>query len=310
MTKALLVATAIFISALLGGWMHRLLTQFNLSYLLDYPARLLRNSERKLNIKHRTQTELKFRGTLFTAIVLSAAFLIGWLFTLISGNSIFTLFLLTVLLPIGSSWQRISMMKKNLQIGNLPATRIQLQGTVFQHYAVMDAPSLARAAAEYLAIQFSEKILAPIFWFLLLGSAGLFSCVVVYLLHETLSVASNKSPSFAKSTSDAHFFFNYIPARLAVSLCIIASLFLPNGNWREVTGKISDAMLKTPPTHLTLLCTASLLNLTLGGRASGYYSDGLVGNGKINPSIADITRAQYLFAILCALLFVCLGLFT
>lgn len=283
--------------------------QFDVSHFLEYPARFLRNSEHKLNREKYTPPELQLRGTLFVIIAIVGSLLGGWLFSLIFSHWIFTLLLLVICLPIGSNFSKADSIKKNLQVSNLPAARAQLQGTVFRHYAVMDAPSLARATAEYLAIEFMEKIIAPIFWFLLLGVAGLFAAITTSLLHQTIARASNKSPAFGITARNAYFFVNYIPSRLTVFLCVIASLFLPTGNWREVIEKTSPEMLKSSPVYLTLLCAASCLNLSLGGRISGYMSDSIVGNGRTNPSAADITRAQYLFVLLCSFLFVGIGFF-
>ncbi len=309
MDKALLVVIALFISTIFGGWWQKLLNLLNISHLLDYPARLLRDSERKLNRENRPLAELHFRGMLLTIAVVVASFITGWLFSLIFGNSVVTLIILTISLPVGSSWSRVNYIKKYLKTGNLPAAREQLDGTVFRHHAIMDAPALARAAIEYLAVQFSEKILAPIFWFMLLGVAGLFASLAICLLQETLAGAASKPTPFGKAARDAQFLFNYVPARLAVFLWIVAILFLPSSNWREVITKISVEMPTGTPNHLALLCAASSLNLSLGGKTSGYCNDKCIGSGKTIPTNADITRAQFLFVLLCLLLLISLGPF-
>ncbi len=312
MDKALLIVIAIAISALLGGgwyWARKLLESLHASYLLQMPARLLRDSERKLNRENRPAKELHFRGTLLTAIVVIISLVVGFLFSLIFKNPFFTLVLLVICLPVGSSWSRINSLKKHLQAGNINAAREQLEGTVFRHHAILDAPSLARAAVEYLVVQFSLKIVAPIFWFMLLGVAGLFASLSLSLLQETLAGAANKPSPFGKTSSDAVWLLNYLPARLAAFLWMVSILFLPNSDWQNIAARISEKFIGEAPNRLALLCAASSLNLSLGGKTSAYCNDRWIGNGKIAITTTDLTRAQFLYAMSCLLLFVCIGFF-
>ncbi len=309
MDKALLVVIALIISAVLGIWWQKLVMGFGLTHMLNYPARILRDFEHKLNLDSISNSERRFRGLLFVAIIIIASLFIGWLFSLIFSNPFFTLAILAIFLPVGSSWSRVSSIKKNLKIGNIPAARQQLDGTVFRHHAVMDAPSLARAAIEYLSVQFAEKILSPVFWFILLGVPGLFGSVTIGILNETLAGANNKANQFTKPISGIHFIFNYIPVRLAAFLWVIAALFLPSVNMPSAIREISQEMPMGKPNNIAILCVASSLNLSLGGNSSGYCNDKWIGHGRTSPTNSDITRAQFLFILLCLLLLVSLGPF-
>jgi|CXWL01.1.fsa_nt_gi adenosylcobinamide-phosphate synthase len=309
MDKILLVVTAIVISTMIGGGLFKLLTLLKASHLIDYPAKLLRDAERKLNQGNRTPQGLNIRALSLTGIVIAVSLVAGFLFPLIFSSPIFTLVILIISLPLGSSWSRVNSIKNQLQAGNLPAAREQLNGTVFRHHAIMDEPALARASIEYLAIQFSEKIVAPIFWFMLLGVAGLFTSLAICLMQETLAGASSKPTPFGKAARDAQFLFNYVPARLATFLWVVAILFLPKRNWKETVEKISSEIITATPNNLALLCAASSLNLSLGGTTSSYCNDKWIGTGKTTPSNSDITRAQFLFIVLCLLLFLSLGFF-
>lgn len=309
MDRALLVIIALIISAVFGIWWQKILVGLKLTHTLDYPARILRDWERKLNRDGLSEQERKFRGLLFVSIVIVVSLFAGWLFSLIFSNPVFTLAILAILLPVGSSWTLVSSIKKNLKANNIPAARQQLSGTVFRHNAVMDAPSLARAAIEYLSVQFSEKILSPAFWFMVSGVPGLFASIAISLLNETLAGANNKANAFTKPIIHIHFIIHYIPVRLAAFLWVIAALFLPSVNLALAARQISQEMPMGAPNSLAMLCAASSLNLALGGKTSGYYNDGWIGIGRTAPSNADITRIQFLFIILCFLLIVGLGPF-
>jgi len=312
MDKALLVVSALLISAALGGrwsfiWSY--LESKNIPDPWQLAKKLLRDTERKLNRPTLKPSEQNFRGTMLTMFTLAASLVVGLIFNIIPSHFILILILLILSLPAGSSWHKANAIKKQLQIANLPAARAQLDKTPFLYHAVMDAGSLARSAIEYLAVQFSENILSPIFWFMLLGVPGLFASLTINILQEILSGPDNKP--FGKTARDMQVFVNYIPARISAFLWVLSVYFLPSGsgNGYALANKISKDMPSASPHHLALLCSANGLNLTLGGRTSPYVSDKWVGNGRIEAGTADITRAQFIFTIQCLFIFVGLGFF-
>ncbi len=310
MDKALLVVSALLISAAFGGrwsFISSYLESKNIPDPWQLATKSLRDTERKLNRPTLKPAEQNFRGTILTMLALAVSLIFGLLFSIIFNHFIFALVLLVLSLPAGNSWHKANTIKKQLQIGNLPAARAQLDKTPFLYHAVMDAGSLARSAIEYLSVQFSEKILSLIFWFMLLGVPGLFASLAINILQETLSGPENKP--FGKTARDIQLFVNYIPARIAAILWVLTVYFLPSGNGYSLANKISKDMPSAPPNYLAVLCAAYALNLTLGGRTSPYVSDKWVGSGKIEAGTADITRAQFIFTLQCLFIFVGLGFF-
>ncbi len=310
MDKALLVVSALLISAIMGGWWGRIqnyLESKGLPNLTQLAIKLLRDTEKKLNKPALRQSEQNFRGTILTMLVLGTSLVAALLFNIIFNHFIFILILLVASIPAGSSWYKANAIKKQLQAGNIPAARAQLDNTPFLYHAVMDAGSLARCAVEYLAVQFSERIASPIFWFMLLSVPGLFASLTIYILQEALSGPDSRP--FGKTARDIQIFVNYIPAKIAAFLWILSVYFLPGGNGYAMANKISKDMPSASPNHLALLCAANGLNLTLGGRTSPYVSDKWVGSGKIEAGTADITRAQFIFTLQCLFIFVGLGFF-
>jgi adenosylcobinamide-phosphate synthase len=312
MDKALLVVSALLISAALGGrwsFISSYLESKNIPDPWQLAKKLLRDTERKLNRPTLKPAEQNFRGTMLTMLTLAASLVVGLIFNIIPNHFILILIFLVISLPAGSSWHKANAIKKQLQIANLPAARAQFDKTPFLYHAVMDAGSLARSAIEYLAVQFSENILSPIFWFMLLGVPGLFASIAINILQEILSGPDNKP--FGKTARDMQVFVNYIPARIAAFLWVLSVYFLPSGsgNGYTLANKISKDMPSASPHHLALLCSANGLSLTLGGRTSPYVTDKWVGNGRIEAGTADITRAQFIFTLQCLFIFVGLGFF-
>ncbi len=312
MDKALLVFIAIVISAFIGGlvnFSNKLFKNTTIHSYLKLPATLLREIEQKISRNNIKPEEKQASGFLFTISLLAVGAFIGWLFSIIFVSPFFTIILLSISLPIGSSWMRVNTLKKNLQKGNIALAREQLDGTVFRHHAILDSPALTRAAIEYLTVQFFQKIFTTVFWFFLLGLAGMFASITLYFMNETLANPINKPSSYGKSINRIEAVINYIPTRLCAFLWILSTIFLPSSDWKKISERAASGILSENSNCLALLCTASGLNLSLGGKTSAYCNERWIGTGKIAVSTADISRTQFLFAISNLLLSLIIGIF-
>ena len=91
----------------------------------------------------------------------------------------------------------------------------------------LDPPALARAAIESLAENFSDAVVAPLFWYLLLGLPGLFACKAVNTLDSMIGHRDPRHLHFGRVAARVDDVANWIPARLAAGLLAGAALFLP-----------------------------------------------------------------------------------
>lgn len=298
--RGLLVLSALISSILFSFFFEQIKWQYVTSPIL----KIIRRYKEKITAENLQKQKILQE----LAIVLAAIFLISVAVIIISGN-IVAFVLLAVTMPTAGTIKKASMVKKNLQLNNIAAARIQFTGTPMRHYAVMDKNSLAKAAIEYVTIQFFEKITAPIFWFMALGVVGLILSIAVNLLHESNFSGSTESNDFDKVINTTWRFFNYIPSRLAVFLWIIAAIFLPSGSSIEKMEPIGNEIISSPPTRLAIAASAYSLNLSLGGNTSVYYRESTIGNGKTMLLPSDISRVQFLFSISCLVLFIIIGVF-
>jgi adenosylcobinamide-phosphate synthase len=155
---------------------------------------------------------------------------------------------------------------------------------------------VARAAIESLAENFSDGVVAPVCWYVLLGLPGLFA----YKMANTLdSMIGHRSPHYrAFGWAAARFddALNLVPARLAGLLVSAAALFAKDAR----SGAALRVMLRDARKHRSPNAgwpegaMAGALGLALAGPrryAEGVVSDPWLGDGTARATVADIARA-------------------
>lgn len=300
MERAFLALCALLVNAMLAGRRWYMPPVVVRLYLL--PSQVLRELERKLNREHRGEKELQFRGFILVIAGILVGILGGvvlhWVFS--QNLHFLEIAMLALLLPVRQSWDVTAQIKRSF--GNLQAMRAGLADTPWRHHALLDEHGVARAGIEFLAVQFAEKILSPVLWYLCFGLPGFFICKIVTLMQETLP-----SNPFGKGARLAHDALHYLPARLAALLWIMAAWFLPSANIQTVASRVWKGFSRPQAHALILLTAASALRLSLGGPTSIYTGGQWLGEGTARATVPDLRRAQYLFVLLLIFLFLFLG---
>jgi adenosylcobinamide-phosphate synthase len=80
--------------------------------------------------------------------------------------------------------------------------------------ADMDEPAVARAAIESAAENFSDGVIAPAFWFLLLGLPGMLIYKMVNTADSMIGYRTPEHEAFGKAAARLDDVLNWIPARL------------------------------------------------------------------------------------------------
>jgi adenosylcobinamide-phosphate synthase len=301
---ALILLCALMLNAALAG-PRRWLVALGISRLAGLPNGLMRGIERRLNREHRSAGERRMRGMLVVAGTMCVVAMLGvcgsWLCA--HFNMRFAeMAVVALALPVRPSWDEAAHILRHLKTGDVAKARLGLSATAWRHYALLDAPGLSRAAIEILAVHMSEKIIAPVLWYMLLGLPGL-----LMSKHEALLKPGRVDNSFSKAADTLHNAAHYIPSRIAAVLALVASLFLSTGTWRRSALRLVRDMGSAGVTALPLLTSASILGLSLGGPTSHYTCGTWLGDGNPRPGTGDIRRALYLFGLQQLLLFVLIG---
>lgn len=163
-------------------------------------------------------------------------------------------------------WRSLSEHLQAVQQGleqNLGAGRAAVQRIVSRDCAAMDEPQVVRAGLETLLENTSDAIVAPFFWFLLLGPAG----ALVYRLSNTLDAMwGYRTPRlqyFGRAAARLDDLLNIIPARLtALAFSYIGNTRSALHCWRHYAKYWSS------PNGGPVICAGSgALGVSLGGGA-------------------------------------------
>lgn len=306
--RAFLILCSLLLNAALAG-PRRWYVALGLATVARYPAAWIRDAERRLNRDHRSFKERESRGMVLVVFVLAASLVLGaagnWL--LQRNFHFLEILFIGLLLPVRPTWDCVSQIRQGLHGGDLAKAKQALEDTAWKHHALMDEYGVARAGIEMLAVHFSEKILAPVLWYLVLGLPGLLMSKAIYLLQETLVRPGDSGQGFGKAARQAHAVLHYIPSRLAAVFWLAACVFMPAAKLRRAARQVSDGMKGRTPQAMSLLAAASVLGMSLGGPNSVYAQGGWIGNGTPKPMAADVKRGLMFFAVLHLFLFVFVG---
>lgn len=153
-----------------------------------------------------------------------------------------------------------------LDKGGVDAGRKAVSEIVGRDVWILDEPGVARAAIESAAENFSDAVVAPAFWYLLLGLPGLF----IYKLANTAdSMIGNRQPRYVDFGWAAARFddlLNFLPARLS-ALLIVATAALAGCDARAAmaAARRDAPKHKSPNAGWPEAALAGALGLALGG---------------------------------------------
>jgi adenosylcobinamide-phosphate synthase len=267
--------------------------------------------DRKLNREIRSEASRRVRGVVTVIVLVGLAAALGLLIQTLCRGSLLgaavEILLIAVLVAQRSLYDHVALVALALDRGGLAAGREAVRHIVGRDPARLDAHGVARAAIESLAENFSDGVVAPAFWYLLLGLPGLFA----YKMANTLdSMIGHKTPHYlAFGWAAARFddLANLAPARISGVLIAAAALFAEKGRpGRALAIMLRDgAKHRSPNAGWPEGAMAGALDLALAGPrhyAEGLVVDPWVGDGTARAATSDIHRALGLYRLACLVL--------
>ena len=190
---------------------------------LPHPVRLVGVSvswlDRKLNREHRSAAERRRRGMLLVVVVCASSVAVGggaaWLARQVPFGWLFELALMIALLAQRSLFQHVRRVGEALRSDGLEAARAQVAHIVGRDVRQLDEHGIARAAIESCAENFSDAVVAPAFWYILLGLPGMFVYKVINTMDSMIGHRSPRYRAFGWAAARLDDVVNLIPARLA-----------------------------------------------------------------------------------------------
>lgn len=178
--------------------------------------------------------------------------------------------------------------------------RREVAKIVGRDVASLDSAGVARAAIESLAENFSDGVVAPVFFLALFGLPGALLYKTVNTADSMIGHKSDRYLAFGWAAARCDDLLNLIPARLASGLIVAAAAVVPGAS---PGGALSTALADagkhaSPNAGWPEAAMAGALGLTLGG-ARAYHGQMLdaatLGKGRRNATPADIFRALTIY---------------
>ncbi|WP_312699388.1 adenosylcobinamide-phosphate synthase CbiB [Sedimentibacter sp.] len=286
---------------------------------LPHPVRLIgrmiSNLEKYLRNKCKNVSDERKAGVMLWIIVVMVSFLIPLVILTFaySINHIAGIIAEAVMIYfiLATKSLKIESMKvyTELKNNNVAEARRYLSYIVGRDTENLDASSISRAAVETVAENTSDGVIAPML-FIMLGGAPLgFMYKAINTLDSMVGYKNEKYINMGRFSAMADDVANYIPARIAAYLMIVASSILKMDYKKAYEIYKRDRRNHSSPNsaHTEAVCAGSL-NIMLGG--DNYYGGVLVRKPTIGDNIRnieteDIKRANdllYMTSALCMIL--------
>jgi adenosylcobinamide-phosphate synthase len=264
--------------------------------------------DRRLNREARGRDALRLRGLIVVVLVVSLAALCGWLVLMVSRRWAWgwavEILLLGVLVAQRSLYDHVFAVCRALETGGLSAGRDAVRHIVGRDPLSLDEHGVARAGIESLFENFSDGVVAPAFWYVLLGLPGLLAYKAINTLDSMIGHRDLRYIDFGEAAARLDTAANFIPARLAGLIIAVAAIVTPRGNpaaalrtmWRDAR-KHRSVNAGWPEA-----AAAGALGLALAGpRRYGAerVNDPWIGEGRARATPGDMRRALYLFIAAC-----------
>ena len=265
----------------------------------------------------------KFKGIVAITCMVVVGMAIGYIFWMLPKNGFLGIFfgviqaiLLSILLAHKSLIHHVKEVASALS-ETLPAGRHAVAAIVGRDVKSLDEAGVARAAIESGAENFSDGLIAPAFWFLILGMPGAIIYKIVNTADSMIGHQNDTYGDFGYGAAKLDDLMNYIPARISGALICLAHLSRtaydgmqedahlhrsPNAGWPEAAmAVVLDVALSGPRIYNGELTNDSFVHRL--GRRDATHLD-------IMRCISALNRTWWLFTgIIVALGLIVVALF-
>jgi adenosylcobinamide-phosphate synthase len=190
--------------------------------------------DRAFNRDSDTGRHRRAAGIVLVVVPVAAAIGTGWVLQVILLG-----------LPLGGLWLAIAMsifiaqqglyrhvadVAKALEVSGVDAGRIAVARIVGRDPNTLDRAGICRAAIESLAENFSDAVVAPVFWGLLFGLPGLIAYKAINTADSMVGHKSARHRDFGWAAARLDDLVNWPAARLSALAMIIAAFLMPGAN--------------------------------------------------------------------------------
>ncbi len=302
--RVLILTLALLASAFFGGPLsvHRFL-------LLDRPGKWTEGFfaalGRKLNRTNRSPGTRRLRGAIFIVLVvvlcIAAGSTIGRIAESTQWSLAIEVLILAYLLPVRTSLDRVREIRRTLHDKQETKAR-KLAETLARRdkETLTDKHAITRSAIEYLALQYSRRLIAPSLWYLLLGLPAAFVVVALGLMDAMFGSRAKAYGPYGAVAARLDDIAQLVPARIASFMFAVAALFSPACSpFRALRGAVAGSVQTVSPNSGAVLgAVAGALGLSLAGPRiflGWSVKDAWIDYGTAKAEVVHLARMQYLY---------------
>ena len=266
--------------------------------------------DRALNRERLGDAARMFLGGVAVLLVTGASAAAGWAIghhaAMLAWGWLAELALVATLLAQRTMADHMVRVARALDSGVGPA-RDAVRHIVGREVHALDEHAIARAAIESGAENYSDGVVAPAFWYLLLGLPGLLAYKAINTMDSMIGHRSPRHHAFGRVAARIDDAVNWLPARIAGGLVALAALVVPGA----APGRAWRAMLRDAPRHSSPnagwpeAAMAGALGLALLGprqyEGEAAADEAWLGDGRREATAHDLRRTVRVFAVACAL---------
>ncbi len=256
---------------------------------IPHPAVLMGRLVAALDQRFNRGQGLRLRGTLVALALVAVGLVTGGLIHALPDRGLIEGLTLAILLAQKSLVDHVRAVARGLR-QSLPEGRQSVAMIVGRDTAAMTGPDVARAAIESAAENLSDGVVAPVFWYLLLGLPGIIAYKLVNTADSMIGHLTPRYRDFGWASARLDDVLNLIPARLTALL-----IALTHG-WVDPAPILRDAPKhRSPNAGWPEAAMAPVLNVALSGPRSyhGQRQDfpWVWPEGRRDPGPDDIDAA-------------------
>ena len=232
----------------------------------------------------------KLKGAIALLIFCVIAVVAGAAISAIPDYGVLEVMVVAVLLAQKSLADHVRKVAAALRTGVEPG-RVEVGRIVGRDTSELGASEISRAAIESAAENFSDGVVAPAFWFLVLGLPGIMLYKFINTADSMIGYRNEQFREFGWACARADDWLNYIPCR--VSGLVLAAA---GGSFRAVRIMMRDARLhRSPSAGFPEAAAAASLGIALSGPRSygGKYTKDpfLNAEGRKSLDAGDVDAA-------------------
>ena len=219
-----IVVAALGFDALIGDpdWLWR-----RLGHPVAWIGALIGVLDRRLNGENRSQQQRKLAGIASTAAMVAVSVSVGVLVQttvqqLPMGNIMLAL-IASIFIAQRSLYQHVAGVRSAFAEGGLAGARKAVARIVGRDPEQLDEAGVCRAAIESCAENFSDGVVAPVFWLALLGLPGLIAYKTINTADSMIGHRTERYKSYGWAAARLDDLVNLVPARLSALLLASAA---------------------------------------------------------------------------------------